>query len=204
VRAVVYELGARGIPNGGETFDEIVKRTLRANESDVLDQMSELLVERAPVRLVKENVRDFITRNFVPDTDRMLVGCTQGFFEALRTDTLRTILRGVIEHLHSRHGLAGEALTATDRVVRVRHRGRRLASIRATATSLKVTLGPGFGPCFPRDLRVRADEIRFDARSLDRSSRRYESVTLVLTEKAHIEGARKAIDIIVKSARAGR
>jgi hypothetical protein len=149
---------------------------------------------------VKENVRDFVTRNFIPDTDRQLVGSTEGFFLALRTDTLRTILRGTMEHFHARHGLAGDALTATDRVIRVEHRGKRLASLRARAAALHLTLGPGFGTCFPPDLKVSASEIRLDAGTRDGSSGRYESVTLVLTEKSHIKGAARAIDIIMKSA----
>ena len=200
VRAVVYELGARGFSAENEPFEDVLSRTLRSNESDVLDLIAELLMERAPVGLAKENVRDFLTRNFIPDTDRQLVGSTQPFFEALRTDTLRTILRGTIEHLHARHGLAGDALTTTGRVIRVEHRGKRLASVRARAASLHLTLGPGFGPCFPPDLKVGASEIRFDAGTRDRSSGRYESVTLVLTEKSHIKGAMRAIDIIMKSA----
>ena len=200
VRAVVYELGARGLSGGDEPFEDMLSRTFRSNESDVLDLVAGLLVERAPVGLVKENVRDFLTRNFIPDTDRQLVGSTQSFFEALRTDTLRTILRGTIEHLHTRHGLAGDALSATDKLVSVRHRGRRLAAVRARASSLHLTLGPGFGPCFPPDLKVSASEIRFDAGTLDRSSGRYESLTLVLTKKSHIKGAARAIDIIMKSA----
>ncbi len=204
VRAVVYELGARGFSGKDEPFEDVLSRTLRSNESDVLDVVAELLMERAPVGLAKENVRDFLTRNFIPDTDRQLVGSTQNFFEALRTDTLRTILRGTIEHLHARHGLAGDALTATDRVVRVNYRGKRLASVRARAASLHLTLGPGFGPCFPPDLKVRASEVRFDAGTLDRASGRYESLTLVLTEKSHIKGATRTIDLIMKSATARR
>ena len=200
VRAVVYELGARGFSDKDEAFEDVLSRTLRSNESDVLDLIADLLMERAPVRLAKENVRDFITRNFIPDTDRQLVGSIEGFFLALRTDTLRSVLRGTIERFHTRHGLAGDALTATERVIRVKHRGKRLATVRARAASLHLTLGPGFGPCFPPDLKVRADEVRFDAGTLDEESGRYESVTLVLTEKSHIKGAAKAIDIIMKSA----
>lgn len=200
VRAVIYELGARGFSSDEEPFEDVLSRTLRSNESDVLDHIAELLMERAPVGLAKENVRDFLTRNFIPDTDRQLIGSTEGFFLALRTDTLRTILRGTIEHLHARHGLAGDALSATDKLIRVKHRGRRLALVRARATSLHLTLGPGFGPCFPSDLKVRASEMRLDGKTLDKSSGRYESVTLVLTEKSHIKGAARAIDIIMKSA----
>jgi len=204
VRAVVYELGARGFSAKDEAFEGLLNRTLRSNESDVLDLIAELLMERAPVALAKENIRDFITRNFIPDTDRQLIGSTEGFFLALRTDTLRSILRGVIEHFHLRHGLAGDELSATDKLVSVRHRGRRLASVRARAASLHLTLGPGFGPCFPPDLKVRASETRFDSGTLDKASGRYESLTLVLTEKSHIKGAARAIDMIMKSATARR
>jgi len=204
VRAVIYELGARGFSSEDESFEDVLNRTLRSSESDVLDLIADLLMERAPVGLAKENVRDFLTRNFIPDTDRQLVGSTEGFFLALRTDTLRSILRGVIEHFHLRHGLAGDALTATDHIVRVEHRGKRLASVRARAASLHLTLGPGFGPCFPPDLKVRASETRFDAGTLDRASGCYESLTLVLTEKSHIKGAARAIDMIMKSATARR
>lgn len=204
VRAVVYELGARGFSGKDEPFEDVLSRTLRSNESDVLDVIADLLMERAPVALAKENVRDFITRNFIPDTDRQLIGGTEGFFLALRTDTLRSILRGVIEHFHLRHGLAGDALSATHKLVSVRHRGRRLASLRARAASLHLTLGPGFGPCFPPDLKVRASETKFDAGTLDGASGCYESVTLVLTERSHIKGATRSIDMIMKSATARR
>ena len=201
VRAVVYELGARGFSGSSETFEEVLTRTLQASDTDVLDAVTEMLMERAPVSLSRENVRDFVARNLIPDTDRVLIACTQVFFEALRTDLLRTILRGVIEHLYQHHGLVGDAMTSTRRVITVRHRGRQLASLKARAASLHLTLGPDFGACFSRGLRVQADEILFDARTLDRASGRYGSITLVLTERSHVEGAGKAIDIIMKSAR---
>ncbi len=200
VRAVVYELGARGVARGGESFEEVLHRALRANESELLDMVAGFLVERASGRLARENVRDFVTRNLIPDTDRHLVGCTQGFFEALSTDLLRTILRGVLEHLYLQHGLAGDALTATSRTVTVRHRGKRLARIGARRSSLLLTLGPGFGACFPDDLDIRVREVRFDARTRDGESGLFESVTLVLDAKSQVGGAKKAIDIIMKSA----
>jgi hypothetical protein len=118
----------------------------------------------------------------------------------LRTDLLRTILRGVIEHLYQRYGLVIDARKATSRGVSVNHMGKRLASIRATAGSLRLTLGPGFGACFPRDMKARVAEIRPAPGSRESKSGRLESITLVLTEKAHVEGARKAIDIIMRSA----
>ena len=74
------------------------------------------------------------------------------------------------------------------------------AGIKATANALHLTLGPGFGACFARKLRVDAAEVRFDAKTLDGASGRYESITLVLTERSHIDGAARAIDIIMKSA----
>jgi hypothetical protein len=200
VRAVVYELGARGFARSGESFEEVVNRTLRSNESDVLDAVAAMLTERAPVPLARENVRDFISRNLIPDTDRLLISSTQDFFVALRTDLLRTILRGVIEHLYQRYGLVIDARKATSRGVSVNHMGKRLASIRATAGSLRLTLGPGFGACFPRDMKARVAEIRPAPGSRESKSGRLESITLVLTEKAHVEGARKAIDIIMRSA----
>lgn len=201
VRAVVYELGPRGFSGSTETFEEVLTRTLQASDTDVLDAVADMLMERAPVSLLRENVRDFVARNLIPDSDRVLIACTQVFFEALQTDSLRTILRGVIEHLYQHHGLVGDTMTSTRRVITVRHRGKQLASIKARAASLRLTLGPGFGACFSRGLRVRADEVLFDARTLNRATGRYGSITLVLTEKSHVEGARRAIDIIMKSAR---
>jgi hypothetical protein len=200
VRAVVYELGARGVSGNGESFEEVVNRTLRSNESDVLDAVAEMLTERAPVRVAKENVRDFVARNLIPDTDRLLISSTQAFFVSLRSDLLRTILRGVIEHLYQRYGLVVDTATATSRGVSVKHMGRRLALIRATAKSLRVTLGPGFGACFPRDMKVRVADVQVVPKTRNRTTGRYESVVLTLTEKSHIAGARKAIDAIMKSA----
>jgi len=199
VRAVVYEWGARGLGRGEESFEGMVERTLRANESDVLDAVAQLLADRAPAPLARENVRDYVSRHLIPDTDRILIASTQSFFEALSSDTLRTVFRGVIEHLHYEHGLGGEAVAASLRVARVMHRGKVLARVRGRRDALELTLGPGFGHCFRTGATFGADDAWHPKGSRARSGK-HEAVTLVLTGKRHIAGARKAIDAIMKSA----
>jgi len=203
VRAVVYELGARGILKGRERLESVLNRTLQANESDLLDLFADFLVERAPVSLARENARDFVARHLLPDTDRQLVGLTRNVFHSLRGETLHTIMRGIVDHLQTRHGLAADAMTASKSRITVKHLGRRLAVIRATPKTIELTVGPGFGACFPRNVNLRAEEVRVDSKTLDRTSDLSESVRLVLTNEAHIGGATRAIDIIMKSA-AGR
>jgi GNAT superfamily N-acetyltransferase len=199
VRAIVYELGARGLSEGDESLEEMIQRTLRANESEVLDAVAQLLADRAPAPLARENVRDYIARHLIPDTDRVLIAATQRFFEALSSDTLRTVFRGVIEHLHYEHGLGGDALSASLRVVRVMHRGKVLAVVRGRRDSLELTLGPGFGHCFRSGVMFGAEDAWHPKGSRARSGK-HEAVTLVLTSKRHIAGARKGIDVIMKSA----
>ena len=200
VRAVVYELGARGIRRGDEKLEGVLNRTLQANESDLLDLFADFLVERAPVSLARENARDFVARHLLPDTDRQLVGLTRNVFHSLRGETLHTIMRGVVDHLQTRHGLAADAMTASKSRITVKHLGRRIAVVRATPTAIELTLGPRFGACFSRDIKLRAEEVHVDEKTLDRTSGRSESVRLVLTKEAHIAGATRAIDIIMKSA----
>jgi GNAT superfamily N-acetyltransferase len=199
VRAVVYERGARGLRRGGESLEGMLQRTLRANESEVLDTVAQLLADRAPAPLVRENVRDYISRHLIPDTDRILIAATQRFFEALSSDTLRTVLRGVIEHMHYEHGFAAEAISASLRVIRVAHMGKVLATIRAHRDSITMTLGPGFGHCFPARMRFGVEEAEFPRGSRDRSGR-HDSVILTLTGKQHVPGACRAIDVIMRSA----
>jgi RimJ/RimL family protein N-acetyltransferase len=199
VQAVVYEKGARGLDSGDESLEGVLQRTLRANESEVLDTVAQLLADRAPAPLARENVRDYISRHLIPDTDRLLIAATQPFVEALSNEILRTILRGVIEHLHYEHGLAGDAISATTRVINVRHIGRKLAVLRARVDAIELTLGPGFGHCFAEGARFRVGEVRFPDAERPRAGR-YESVTLVLKDRRHIEGERKAIDTIMKCA----
>jgi len=200
VRAVVYELGARGVSAGDEPFEGMVERTLRSNESDVLDAVAQLLADRAPAPLVRENVRDYVTRHLIPDTDRILIAATQRFFEALSTDTLRSVLRGIIEHLHYEHGFAGDAIASSLRVIKVHHLGRVLAVVRGRKDGIELTLGPGFGHCFSPRTRFGVEEARFPAGSKHRRTGRHDSITLVLNNRAHIAGATRAIDIIMKSA----
>jgi GNAT superfamily N-acetyltransferase len=200
VKAVVYELGARGISKSDEPLESLLKRTLVANESALMDLLANFLVERAPAHLSAENVRDFVARNILPDADRQLVQITRKTFNSLRGETLHTIMRGVVDHLQLRHGLAADTMTATKRGITVKHRGKRLASLRATASALELTLGPGFGACFPPDIALTAAEVQVDKDTLDRTSGRAESLKLVLTKEAHIKGAAKAIDVIMRSA----
>ena len=198
--AVVYELGARGV-RGTEGFESLATRTLTANESAVADLVAEFLMERMPRGVLRENVRDFLRRRALPDTRRVLAASLLGLYDALGTEEARAVLHAVALHFHDAHGLAGDSMEFGPRTMRVRHLGRTLAVVRCSTRSLSLTLGPGFGPCFPPGLSLSAKSVRFPKRSLDAASGRYASLMLVLSNRGHVAGATRAIDMIMASAR---
>ncbi len=200
LQAVVYELGARGQKSGEESREELLSRTFRMSESEMADTITEMLMDRAPAKLARQNVRDFVMRHVLPDTTRRLTASLLGLSEGLGQNDVRLVLRAIVMHLHTRHGLSGDAVDIGSKSVTVKYRGKRLAHIRCSRTSLSMKLGPGFGPCFAPGLRLPVGELRFVESSRDGARGNYESVVLTLTERNHTSGAIRAVDMIMKSA----
>lgn len=200
--SVVYELGSRGIRPGGEDFAELVGRTIRINEPDIADAISEIIVSRSGAKLSRENVRDLVMRMMVPDTTRELTAMLLRMSAGLKRDDVRHALWLVVTHLHDTHGLSlsGDAVAVGKATISIRHMGRRLAHIKCRKTSFSITLGPGFGHCFPERLAMPGGNVRFEDRWFDKASGKYEAVTLVVRERKHAARVIRAIDTVMKSA----
>jgi hypothetical protein len=212
MQAVVYELGARGAETirrtgsgdgTGESFEELIDRVYRVTEPEAADLIAGLLLENAPAGLNRQNVRDYVMRNVLPDTTRQLMASMLAFSNRLQQNDVRLVLRAVVMHLHRKYGLTGDAMTIGKRSVSVRLAGRRIVHVSCARTRLTMTLGPGFGACFPPDLDLDVEKIEPDRKTRDRSTGRYESVKLTLTERSQSSGAIAAIDIIMKNALPG-
>jgi hypothetical protein len=121
----------------------------------------------------------------------------------LQQSEVRLVLRAVALHLHRKYGLSGDAMTVGKRTVSWHLAGRRIVHVSCTRTRLTMTLGPGFGACFPADLDPDVVRIEPDEKTRDRRTGRYESVKLTLTERSQASGAIDAIDIIMKNALPG-
>lgn len=204
VEAVVYELGARGLPDDGESFHSILRRTLRMNEEEVTDLLAGFLAERAPLKLEQQNVRDFVARNIVPDTRREVLGALQPLLYGLASWSLRGAFAGIVERLVLAHGIGVESIRIRKGGVSFWHGGTRIADVRAAKRSIGITLGPGFGACFPARLGAGRDWITFDRKSLDRNRGRYAGVAMRLTDETQVGPAIDAIDMIMKSAASAR
>lgn len=203
-QSVVYELGARGLGDEEESFEELLGRTTRSSELAIADAIADILVERADANLSHENVRDFVLRKLIPDTTRTVTGALLKLSAGLKQDGVRRALHLTVMHFHTAHGLSGEAMTVGARTVSIKHMGRRIAHIRCSQSSLTLTLGPGFGHCFRGRMSLPADAVRLDNKWLDPKSGRYESVTIVMRDTRHTTTATKAIDTIMRSARRAR
>lgn len=204
VEAVVYELGARGLPRGGDSLDSVLWRTLRTNEDEATDLLAGFLTERAPVRLEQQNVRDFVARNIVPDTRRDVLGALQPVLYGLASWSLRGAFAGIVERFVLGHGFGGESIRIRKSGVSFWHGGKRIADVRAAKRSMTLTLGPGFGACFSPRLGSGREWVTFPKESFDRRHGRYAAVTMRLTGPAQIADALKAIDAIMKRAARGR
>ena len=141
-RAIVFELGARG-HTGDEPFESLLSRTLRAHESEAADRITDLLLAKAPGRLVRQNVRDFVMRHVLPDTERRISQAARSFGDQLPNFELRTLARGFLLHLVTKHGLGAESLRAGKRSLSFRHLGTKIGSIRYEAAGLTLTLISG-------------------------------------------------------------
>jgi len=159
--AIVFELGARGHA-GDEPFESLLSRTLRAHEEEAADLLTGLLHERTGGRLARQNVRDFVMRNVLPDTERRISEAGRSLGDLLPNFILRILARAVLLHLATEHGLGVESLKIGKRSVSFHYLGRRIGSLRYGATGLTLMLFSG------------------------------ESVRI--TERAHLEGAKKALD----------
>lgn len=199
--AVVYELGARGFAGGGESFESVMWRTLRANTGEAADRLTDLLVERSPRVPDRENARDFVMRDLLPDTLRETYARLESVQYNLEGWPLRAILRSIARHFMDQYGIAGDMVRTSGRSVSFWLDGKRLAVVRLSRRSLALTLGPGFGPCFSAGSRFRVESVAFPKGALDSASGRYSAITLVLREERHASEAARAIDILMKRAR---
>jgi hypothetical protein len=204
VEAVAYEMGARGLPRDGEPLESVLGRTLRMNEDEATDLLTGFLVERAPITLARQNVRDFVARSIVPDTRREVLGALQPVLYGLASWSLRGALAGIVERFVLGHGIGGESIRVRKGGVSFWHEGRRVADVRAAKRSITLTLGPGFGPCFPSRLGSGREWVTLPRVSFDRASGRYASVTMRLTGETEVADALRAIDMIMKRVTRGR
>ncbi len=200
MHAIVFELGPKGRGPDDELLEPALWRTLRANESEIADLLTDVLRSRLHGASDRENVRDFVFRNLLPDTEREVLSSIQPLCDRAATYAQRGILRGLTEHLATNHGLAGESLEIGKSSALFFYRGGRLAALEIAGRAIKLTLGPGFGACFSPRLALDVHRMSFPKRSLDPTTGRHTALTLWLTEERQIPGAAKAIDIIMRSA----
>ena len=200
VDAVVYELGARGFRDDDEPFDSIMWRTLRMHGEEATDLVADFLTERAPRGVERQNVRDFVARNIVPDHEREVIGSLQPLQHRLASWSLRGVLRGVVKHLIVRHGFGRDSIRIRKGGLSFWHGEAKIADLVLARRSIRITLGPGFGPCFPRRLGSGREWITFDETSFDRRSGRYAAVTMRLTEESQVGAAIEAVDIVCRKA----
>ncbi len=199
-RAVVYELGARGFSDSGESFEATMWRALYSAEESIADALTGLLVARASRELAGQNVRDFVVRHLLPGTQKEMYGKLEVLTTRLKTYELRNIARAIFEHFMTEYGMAGEFVRFGKTSVSFVYRGRKIAAMRPNSRSFDLILGPGAGPCFPREFSPSADSVRLDERHFDPDTEMYESVTLRLSKEEHGRSARAAIDTLMRRA----
>lgn len=195
-QAVVYEMGARGLREDDEPFDALMARTLRLREEEISDALTDLLLEAAPRPLLRENVRDFVRRSVVPDTRRQLYGALRPLTDRLRTYELRGNMRAIVDMLIDRFGVGIDDVRIGTASATFSLQGRRLAELRTGAASLRLRIGPGFGPLFGPRTDFGADRQILHDDDRDPSSGRYESVTLWLTRPEHMQAASRALEAV--------
>jgi hypothetical protein len=195
--AVVYEMRPRGFAKEDEPFESVVGRTLRANSAEAADRLVDLLVERAPRRLNRENVRDFVMRDVMPDTLRETYAAIEDVQYRLESWPLRALLRAITRHLMDRYGVAGDSVRTTKATVSYFFLGKRVAFVRLRKKSLALTVGPSARPCFREDRSSPTDAV-FPRESFDRTSGKYREITLILTEEGQLGDALRAIDTVMR------
>lgn len=200
VQAVVYELGGRGFGNDDEPLDSLLRRTLRMNEEELTDLVAGFLAENAPRKVERQNVRDFVVRNLIPDTQREVLGALQPLLYSLATWSLRGALEGIVRHFIERHGIGRDAIRIGKGGVSFWYAGRRLGTLRVGRRSLRLILGPGFGPCFSPRIGSGRSWVTLGKESFDRRSGLYAAVTVRLIGQEQVDVAIQAIDRLMKSA----
>lgn len=197
--AVVYELGARGVRDGQESLEDLLWRTYRRHQQESADALADILLRRADRRLSRENVRDFALRHLLPDDRSDTLALLEDVSFKLGSWALRAVLRAVTEHFMGRYGIGGGAVRTTSRTISFWHADRRVAIARVNRSSVVLTLGPGFGPCFGARSKSDPAHVEFLEDSLDRATGRYGAVRMRLTKEEQIPEARSAIDAIMKA-----
>lgn len=198
--AVVYELGPRGFRDGDESLESVLWRTFRSSSSEATDQLIDLLRERAPRSISRENARDFVTRNLIPDMTRETYALIESVQYRLESWALRAILRGITMHFMHRYGIAGDSVRTTKNSVSFWLENTRLATVHIARKSVSLTLGPGFGPCFDGKTRFRVDDVTLSESAFDEKAGRYGTITLKLSKERQIGEATRAIDTMMKRA----
>lgn len=199
-RAVVYELGARGFSDNGESFEETMWRALYSEEENIADALTDLLIGSVSRELAGQNVRDFVMRHLLPGTQKDVYGKLELLTTRLKTYGLRNIARATFEHFMTQYGMAGEFVRFGKTSVSFMYGGKKIAAMRFNSRSFDLTLGPGAGPCFPREFNPSADSVRLDERHFDPATKMYGSVTLRLSKEEHSPGAELAIDMLMRRA----
>lgn len=194
-RAVVYELGARGASDD-EPFEDAMARSLRLCEEEATELLTDLLEGAATPPFLRENIRDFVCRSVIPDTRRRLYAALRPVTDRLRTYELRGNMRAVVDILIDRFGVGESDVMVRTSKATFRLRGGRLAELRANAGSLRLTVGPGYGPLFGPRTDFRVTKQAFDEKTRDPSSGRYGAVTLWLTAPEHLRGAARALGAV--------
>jgi len=199
--AVVYELGPRGFGPDDEPFESMVERTLRSTNEEALEDLVDLVVSRSPKPLNRENVRDFLTRNTLPDTLRENYAVIENVQYRLEGWGLRALLRAITRHFMDEYGIAGDSIRTTKSTVSYLFRGKRVARLRLKRKSVVLTVGPCSDPLFPESRSWTADDVAFPApRS---AGGKHESVTLTLSKESQLGDALWAIDRAMRSALKG-
>jgi len=198
--AVVYEFGPRGFTESDEPFESFLTRTLRSASAEVADGIADTLIKRTTRSLNRENVRDFVMRSVMPDTLRETYAAIENVQYRLESWALRALLRAITRHFMDSYGIAGNSIRTTRTTVSYFFLGKRVARARLRKRSLVLTVGPGFGPCFPKRRSYKAERVSFPEDAFDPSSGRYSAVTLVLSEETHLPDAIRAIDCAMKAA----
>lgn len=174
------------------------------NEEALTDLVAGFLADNAPRAVERQNVRDFVVRNIMPDTQREVLGELRPLLHSLARWSLRGALEGIVRRFIERHGLGGDAIRIGKGGVSFWYAGRRLGTIHVGRRSLRLALGPGFGPCFPPRIGRGRHWVILGRDSLDRDRGLYAAVTMRLTGQEQVDVAIQAIDLLMKSATRGR
>jgi hypothetical protein len=193
-------MGARGVSDGDEPLAQILNRTLAVNEERATDILTDLLAESAPTGLARENIRDFVQRNVLPDSRGRLGQKIRPVVNEVESFELRGTLRALVAHTARRHGITPDQVELKKGRILLRHRGKRFATLAVGKRDLTLSLGPAFGPCFAPNQKLNSGRVEYRKDTYDKTSGRFGAMKLWLSDPSHLSGATKAIDTILSAA----